>query len=149
MNKLTEIQKAYIAGFIDGEGCITVVKNKKILSRHGFSFQVRIIITNSNLEVLETIKNYIGIGSLRENLKWCGYKKNWKPIHRLEISSLKGKDLLREILPYLIVKREIAKNVINFPSRLGGKERTNDEFEKQSNALLIIRELNKRGLSFE
>ena len=43
MNNLTDTQKAYIAGFLDGEGCITIYKRI-----YNEGYQPQVIITNSN-----------------------------------------------------------------------------------------------------
>lgn len=56
---LTETEKAYLAGFIDGEGYIglTNAGSKNVSKR------IRLSITNTNGVVLRYIKDLIGFGS--------------------------------------------------------------------------------------
>lgn len=89
----------YIAGFFDGEGSITQVGK-------GF----RIAISQTDLKVLNDIKNFVGYGFVFQNKKrqphwkesWVYYIAKQADVHRF----------IKNIYPHLIVKRNRAKHVL-------------------------------------
>lgn len=98
---LKEWQRGYIAGFLDGEGSVALYKGKK------YGFRANIDFTNTNKEVLETIAKWLGVkGSIfRKNSYARNCLKLSINIHRVALW------LLKQILPYLIIKAERAKIV--------------------------------------
>lgn len=143
MKKLTDIQKAYIAGFIDGEGCITVCRRMK--PSGNYSYQVRVIITNTDLKIIRWFKKVTGIGFVR-TATWENYSEKWKPIHRYEVDSNLARELLDEISPYLMIKKDVARLVRDFPTRKGGMRRSSQEYKEQVKAFAGIAALNRRGI---
>ena len=89
----------YLAGFIDGEGCIRV------------NNAPRLHITNTNKDIMDWIKDNFG-GYLWAEEK--SYIENAKTRYIWEISSRKLLVLLLEILPYLRVKKPQAKLVTEY-----------------------------------
>ncbi len=59
--------KAYLSGFVDGEGCFCVSINKS--NRHGLGWEIRPSFSVSQnydrAEVLELLKDSLGCGSIR------------------------------------------------------------------------------------
>ena len=89
----------YIAGFFDGEG--TIAHNGK-----GF----RIVITQTNQEVLEDIQKFSNAGYIAEITK---RKLHWKDSWVYYIA--KQRDVykfLKKIKPFLIVKKKLAEKTI-------------------------------------
>lgn len=98
---ITSTEKlAYIAGFFDGEGCISV----HFASAEHKNTILRASITQNVPEPLEMIQELFG-GSL------C--RTNKKAI-QLSINGKKAHIFLETILPYLTVKREQALVAIQF-----------------------------------
>jgi hypothetical protein len=92
-----ETFKSWLAGFIDGEGCI---------GTNGKSKQIRITIANTNKEVLLLIqKLYGGCLVTQKHTK----HPDWKTAYRLSWSSKKALSVLYDVLPYLILKQSQAK----------------------------------------
>ena len=50
IKKLTETQKAYIAGFLDADGCVGISKWKSRSNAYKYDYTVRAIIVNSDFE---------------------------------------------------------------------------------------------------
>ena len=104
MKQLSETDKAYIAGFFDGEGCVHI-SLKKRSDGSPYPYGMRMCFTNTNKNVLMSIAETIGIGKLN-----CCVRKNMK--HRdVWLLVVYGKDaqkLLNEIEPYLRLKKNIA-----------------------------------------
>src|SRR3990170_1072595 len=102
---LLETEKAYIAGFFDGEGSITIAIQKS--SPNG---AVIVQISNTNKPVLEWIQSKFG-GSIhiktRENER---QQNSWK----LDICSLMANRFLKTIQPYLKLKTPQAQLAIEF-----------------------------------
>lgn len=142
---MTDTQLAYIAGFIDGEGCFTV--GKLYPQRKYPSFYVTFQINNTRKEVLELIQEEFG-GTIHFVKDTGRNKDQWHlSIHRTGIHKL-----IDAVMPYLILKKSVAACVREFPTRHGvslgiGKGQTVDfdTFERQNAIYNTIRSLNKKG----
>lgn len=150
MNNLKETEKAYIAGLLDGEGCVGINKDK-IKN----TYKIRVIITNSNLEVIQWLKIKTGIGCSYKYKK--AFKENWNPVHRWQIVSNQSKDFLNAIKKYSIIKKSIIEAVLNFPfddiirDKFTGRylSREKEIIKNQEEYFQFIKQKNKRGLKIE
>jgi murein DD-endopeptidase MepM/ murein hydrolase activator NlpD len=137
-----EIDKRYIAGFIDGEGYISVVRHKDVRVKKGHTLYPIFRITNSNKEALEKINEFIK-GDIRTN----GNDKNYnhKQVYRIEvIDQKKIRDILNKIIPYLIIRKKQAELLLNFCNKrikAKSKNYTDDDFK----LVPLFSKLNKRG----
>lgn len=99
-SSLTETEKAYIAGFLDGDGSIIAPiephKEKK------FGYRIRVIIKFSqytgNITVLKFLKRKIGVGYISTNKG----KETSEYVIKTQSEVLK---LLKLLLPYVLLKR--------------------------------------------
>ena len=93
----------YLAGFLDGEGSI-IIKPPR----------VRLYISNTNKEVLEKIREFVGCGSVYGiNLK--NKKENWNKPYGWTICF--HKDVLRilkNLRGKLIIKKELCEKAIAY-----------------------------------
>ena len=144
MNKLTETEKAYIAGLLDGEGCIGIQKKKSQHTKYPFDFQVRVIITNSYFPTICWLKEKTGIGCAYEYNK--SFKENWNSVHRWQVVANQATEFLEMIYPYIQIKKEIANLILMMPKgRKQGKIRTIKEYQIQENIFSQAKAKNKRG----
>lgn len=106
---LSEVDAAYIAGFVDGEGCISMRRDG------GNGISVWLQITNTNSDVLLWIQQTVGFGNLFEQPVTGNRKRTFS-------LRLGGREkcavLLKTILPYLKVKDEQARLAIHFVENL-------------------------------
>lgn len=144
---ITKELLAYIAGFFDGEGCITVSRRNS----SGCRYSIICIITQKKREVLDLIKSYFGgyiviqERNRRENDFIC----------RLRFSPLASREFLEAIEPYLIVKKEQAQIAIEYhQSRMISKLNKNgyyhlseDAKEYEANTVRILHKLKKKQIS--
>ncbi len=145
MKNLSETQKAYIAGFIDGEGCITISRNKSKSKAWEFDFHPRILVTNSDIDVIFFLHDLTGIGCVYRYEK--AWQSKWKPIHRWQISTNEAINLINAIMPYLHIKKEVAELVLSFPfHKYGGVSRTIELYKEQVLVHAKVTEKNKRGI---
>ena len=108
---LSETEKAYIAGIIDGEGCVGVHKGK------GNSLVPRVQIANTQMNLLTWLLERIGTGY----------------IHRTEYTSnyYDVKPLLEATLPYLIIKKKQAELVLEFLNLRLSRDKWFDPFTQR------------------
>jgi len=101
--KLTKVEKAYLAGIIDGEGCISIHKQlgtRQLRKRH----ILYIHIANTDEKLMQYLLNKVGGNVSRRQVK-----KKWKISRVWRIGDNKAKELLKQVYPYLILKRKQAK----------------------------------------
>lgn len=103
----TEIEKAYIAGFFDGEGCIIV---RAAIRKNKTTYELMISVGQNDTSVLKYIQRFFG-GRIA-NPSYEFRKKNQTPDLRME--SKKAADFLRTMLPYLRVKKPQAELALKF-----------------------------------
>jgi hypothetical protein len=108
--KLTEAQKGYIAGIVDGEGSITLLRCPPDRA-HGRPHVMGFLgITNSSREMLELLQSWIG-GNIYPKKRY----RNERPCWLLRIASHRELAMLLPTLePYLVVKRSQAILVHKF-----------------------------------
>lgn len=142
MNKLTETEKAYLAGLLDGEGCVGISKIKSRSNLREYDYRLRVIITNSNFPVICWLKEKTGIGCAYEYKK--SFSDKWKLIHRWQATSEQARDFLEAVRPYTIIKSEIIDLCMQLPKRYNRK--LGDEaYKEQSKIFDLAKEKNKRG----
>jgi hypothetical protein len=127
---------AYIAGIIDGEGCITLKVNRVGASpeqRMGF-YELEVQVSNTNQWLIEWLFFNFG-GKIREEKKKDGCKQAWRWI----IMARKAADFLKLIYPYLRLKHPQAELGLRFQ----GKRRNNYGRKGKSISERILDEADK------
>jgi hypothetical protein len=100
---MTNEHIAYIAGFLDGEGYITIRRANRGTARNP-SYRLVIGFTNTYLPVLEWIKSVVGAGCI--NTKPRKDKEKHSPAFELTIHQREvQRQLLTEVLKFAIIKR--------------------------------------------
>jgi len=132
-NTLTPHEAAYLAGFVDGEGCITAR-----LRRGGVDGDME--IASVMREQLVRLQEETGVGSVRA--KRIRNKKA-KQIHVWNISLCSLGSLLVQLLPYLRLKKKQAELMLvltsyEYPFRL--------DDQRQTDIVGQFRVLNRRGV---
>lgn len=110
---------AYLAGLLDGEGCVRIGKDQRKNKLHrrknpSYFLDVRIEMVNAYF-LKDYAKKFGGciyqrkrIGKHGESVMWLLYGK-------------KASEFLSLVLPYLNVKKEEAKKAIEFQSMIGAR----------------------------
>lgn len=133
---------AYLAGFIDGEGCIGIHHRGKAKGRKP---TVRVSITNTDKNILIWCKNFIGLGGTLKIHNKNGNNK-WKTAYRLEYDCKKAEALLRMVVPYLKIKKEQALLAIEYRKYTipNGRYKPEENYTRERLFLKVL-ELNKTG----
>lgn len=92
---------AYMAGILDGEGCITILRRKAGGARKSPSHNAQIVVTSSTREMLVWIE-----------ARWGGVIHPNRAVFAWHLSGQSATDLLLKCMPYLVVKAEQARVVI-------------------------------------
>lgn len=145
---MEEIQKAYLAGVVDGEGCIGINKtrNKSVRHKHPY-YQVRLRIAMTTEEPIKSIESWCGgIVSLTKR------KGSHKPIYEWFLLNDKAITVLKIIKPYLKVKQKQVEVAINFRdyyhthSGFGRAETPIEVSIIREEYFQQMKQLNKRGV---
>lgn len=141
---MKETDIAYIAGIIDGEGCITVsicspyLKHKEV--SQVYAPIIRVAMTDKN--IIYWLQNITGEGNIYF-IKSRNYRH--KDIWDWRLSTGNGARLLKQIKPYLKVKRLQAELFIELAEIRSQSGRTRYKPERQLEIVKQIQALNKRG----
>lgn len=102
---------AYIAGLLDGEGCVLLRKGKPRGEGYNPDYIPYVDISNTYAPVLFWIKEQIGHGCIATAQD---KRRNSKLMFKLYFSYKQAYLLLKAVLPFLQIKREQAKLLILF-----------------------------------
>jgi len=159
-----QISPEYAAGFFDGEGCVHISvtyrtthapnKRRKIerkprtrLSRGvaHYEWVSRATISNTNQKILEFFKSYWG-GTINCNHQTSG-RPNSKPVFWWGVASKKGEIFLRDIYPFLVVKKKHAEAYFAFRETIGkpGSRLTDELIDRRIEIIDTLRHLSARG----
>lgn len=140
---------AYMAGFLDADGSISIVslsQNKR--------YTVKVSITNCNQDVISLFSKEFG-GKIRAK---SGKKKNWNTCYEWSMTSNKALAIINTLYPFIKIKRGQADLAIELQA-LRAKMRKEgvhhrwhkDKWDLGQKKMLKIKEacmkLNKRGIS--
>ena len=104
---MAENDLAYLAGIIDGEGCIDIPKQSKSTVR--VPRTIRIVITNTSPILIDWLVHKFD-GKAYERKKGNYKHRCWSVYWHCR----KAEALLVEVLPYLKIKREQAELALSF-----------------------------------
>ena len=139
---------AYLAGFFDGEGHIRISKH----SKRG-SYMLQISVVQATLEPLPEFQKAFG-GTISSRLTL--YRGGKRAIFTWQASSACAMQALRQMFPYLRVKREEAciaeKFRLTFRPQYGDRSKLSEDIDKarldMKNSLEWFRK-NKRQRAFD
>ena len=155
-----ELLYAYLAGFIDADGSITIVtakSKKKIKSGTLDCIQYCIKLSGHNckIEPIQLLQKTFGGGKLRNTRRGkVKLHPNWRACYEWSITKNQAANALRRLLPYLIIKKEQAllclqmddlKKAHNASERRWNKKLNQEINDKCEELKKKINLLNKRG----
>ena len=143
MNQTTA---AYVAGLIDGEGCITIAKSKSY-----FGLRIDVGMTRPGLPALRLLREKCG-GKIRRTRDAT---EQWAAAWAWGLFGPSVAELLRAITPYLVVKQDQANLALSFqwamdkqPRRPNGSVMWTPHLRTRCMQIhLAMQELNRKGPS--
>ena len=135
VRKLSDTEKAYIAGFLDGDGSIYIRIKPNTEYRFNFQISPAVVFYQGKKEKkhLEGLKKNLGIGYIRE--------RNDGIVEYIIGSVENIEKLLKLILPYLRIKRKQAKLMLRVLN-LKKSRKSVQNFVKMVELIDIFQELN-------
>lgn len=127
---MREVDRAYAAGLIDGEGCIFITmtaKNGRRVNPRP-SYTLRIAVSMTHRPTLEWLQATMG-GCLHEVHHKAPAGKRWKRCWKWHTSGARAASVIRAISPYLRVKAAEAEVALAFQDRIGGGPLTDEELD--------------------
>lgn len=122
LKELTEVEKSWLAAIIEGEGCISLHRERK---NDRTNVKTTIHITNTDIRMLQRASDYWYRLNMRFHyvLIWPKkHRKKYKPALCLKCNSTgSARKLLRSIYPYLASKKDqvdILLEYIDYRERL-------------------------------
>jgi hypothetical protein len=102
---------AYLAGFIDADGSITIVnakyKDKKGITR--IQYRIKLSAHNCKIQPIQVLQKEFGGGKLRNTRRGkIKLHPNWRSCYEWIITNHMAANAIKSMLPYLIVKKEQA-----------------------------------------
>ncbi|HDZ13365.1 hypothetical protein LCGC14_0643850 [marine sediment metagenome] len=152
-NPLTQVELAYLAGLIDGEGTITLERTGKRRMNGVMGLSPSVIVANTDTSIVQWVvtsferigaKPYIKTQTPSQKNKRC------KPCYWVIVKSLtKSKKILTVVKQYLIAKRAQADLILEFIQIRGDSQGAKGKpyGEREMRILDQIRALNYRGVS--
>ena len=101
-NAISEVDIAWLAGIIDGDGCISVVK---VGTKEKRGFRARVVVGNTSFTMIERIYDLVGFGYVN---KFKTNNNNHKDVYQWVLQSQRAASFLATVYPYLVVKQKQA-----------------------------------------
>lgn len=114
---ITELERAYLAGLFDGEGCLSIVEDtskKKITPTPVLTLVA--VVSSCDKFILDYWKNKTGIGSVNLSKKASG---NARDGFAWVVSGKSAVDLINLMYPYLLIKKDEADIAYRFQETKG------------------------------
>ena len=147
----SKINRRYLAGLFDGEGCIFYNKIYHKDKKRDTGINIGVSISNTYKPIMEMLYNEFG-GHFRERISKHQFEtgRYRKVIYELVLRNAKAESFIRECLPYLIIKKERAelalelrKNTNNYQGSIVPME----EIQRRMGLIEKLSLLNKMGVS--
>ncbi|MGH2490440.1 MAG: LAGLIDADG family homing endonuclease, partial [Candidatus Limnocylindria bacterium] len=108
--ELSATTLAYLAGVIDGEGCIAIRRTKRSGSMKSTRYAAVITVGNTSRGLIESLRAAFSAGCVTYRYP----TKTKRGAYLWNVQSHVARDVLRAVYPYLIVKREQATVLMEF-----------------------------------
>lgn len=136
---------AYFAGFLDGEGCFNIRVHHPKKNPDRSHYMCRICITGTDKQIMDWILKRFG-GNYHKRSRGSTYK----PVYHWNLSGPPMTELVKLILPYLVVKKAQAKTMLRFrstfdPNRWNQTPLSKKEIEIRAECIQKLHYLNHRG----
>jgi hypothetical protein len=108
VNELTDVEAAWLAAIIDGEGCITY-ENPNWQGDGKVYVYVRVQVANTCLALLERVEEITNVGRVNTRSNRAAHHTT---CYVWTVGGDRAKEILRRVMPYLIVKAEVAEKAV-------------------------------------
>jgi hypothetical protein len=139
-------QIAYLAGIVDGEGCLYIGNVKQGKYGNGMQWHSMLKVTSCDEDLIIWLENTFG-GSKDSRYRWTSKKAFTRPVYNWQATGPMLDYVLPAILPYLIIKRKQCEIMIRYrltSKNIGSKRLSPEINEKRLELMNELRNLNSR-----
>ena len=144
---MREVEKAYLAGFLEADGCITIRKYRRDKRRRKDYYGGCVTIVNRNKDVLEWMQNITNCGRLRIN-RVNDRNPKWSNCYILTWNGNIGATIIKAIRPYLQMKHKQADlycEMFNIKKNHMSQEQYNKAEQRYEEIKILVASLNRKG----
>lgn len=142
---LSILDRAYIAGLVDGDGCIRITRT----GRSKLYKYPEVVVAMTHRGVIRWLKSVLSSGNIQVfNYTQCKKNPQWRKQYGVVLTGKRAKLLCEQLLPFLRVKKRQAVLICQFPceDRRGrGAKVGTDVLRKRMQLYRKMRQLNLRG----
>lgn len=145
---LTEVERAWLAAIIDGEGCLSISRSRRSDTKAGWRYYPAIELTSTSKDLIDKFVSLTEpwVTRVREYSN-NHFFENAKRRFQVEIRNRSCEDFVHAIRPYLIEKGKQADLMVEFITLQSREGKKNKNMVAIYNELYIrSRLLNKRGI---
>ena len=145
LNSLSKIDAAYIAGIVDGEGCIGIYRTGGHKRKDAARLSLRLTVGSTYKPLLNWLRSTTGIGGVCVHSS--GGERN-KPSWEWQARGRQAVELLFQLVPYVVIKEKqihIACEFANSMGMGGRHELTPRTVVMREKMAQAIHKLNRRG----
>lgn len=113
MEQTIQEKLAYMAGIVDGEGCICMTKGRVNANSNKVCYKVRLTVCSTSIVLLDWLVNNFGGNYVLKPIK-KGMELKHSKAYNWNIHCEKAGNLLSMILPYLVIKKKQAELVLAY-----------------------------------
>jgi len=103
---MRKIDLAYLAGILDGEGCVHIAKEKR---KQSFVYKLRVQVS-----MVDKVPPMLAHNTFGGYLRLRDRNAKWKPLWEWQVKSNNAVTCLKVLLPYLRTKRVEAELALKF-----------------------------------
>jgi hypothetical protein len=145
VRSLSESERGYIGGIVDGEGSLLIEKNHSKGHLRLFPY---LRIANTSLDLLKHVRGVIGCGTIH-NHEWAKrLEKNRRPTWYYSLSAGGLRTLLPQIKDHLVLKKPNCELLIEFlgiTRKKWGSRKLRPITDRELQILSEIKKFNRRG----
>jgi hypothetical protein len=136
INPLTEGEKGYIAGIIDGEGSLGIAKHSTRLTPY-------LEICNTKADFISWLRDKMGLGYITQYIpKKASYNNSYL------FSLIRAEEIIQvldAVEPYLVIKKKHAELLKEFCQLRTHRKKTEPYTEREHQIYVELKNLNRRG----
>lgn len=112
--QLTDGERGWLAGIVDGEGCITITRTSpsKNTTHRTIQYRPYITVTMGHAPTIARVRELIGVGS--GDIQTLSTNPKWNDAYRWYASNRHAITAVKAIRPYLVTKAEEADVILEW-----------------------------------
>lgn len=144
--EMSATDAAYFAGFVDGEGTISLARTKRREGRVGYRFRPYFSVANCNVDVLIWLREACGNGAVVRKFSTSRHSPMRRESFGLTLGAGQMRAVLPVIRPYLRIKKRQAELLLEFLSiSTHGRQLSDAEWKRVITIDYELKCLNRRG----